>query len=466
MFEEKRIKRVLIRNTALFFMVFAVLFTLLGIFVYQVVSSNIFHSADQQLNSVIIGASISINDETNDTEPQIDDAESFIIDPSSLEDEAFDSGIYESGPDTFSYSAEATPLEPDELIEENIENNPQIIFLMRDAQGELFALAGVYATYPAYIEAVPFDSTLINEVYPAEVEGHQYRAINRQLNEADGTFNYLQAIINVDSEISILEQFTGTLVIGLVAALIACAAASYLLSKKMIGPLVDTWKKQTEFVQNASHELRTPLTVIRTTQEFLLESPQEKIIDHFEDISQTIDETDRLKRLAEGLLSLSATDSGGVRLEREEFDLNQDVMNILPLYKEHGIKQGKALSLLSSEETLVLADRNQIRQVLCALLDNAFKYTKTGGSITVEVIPQSSTVLLRIADTGIGISDENLERVFDRFYRADKARTRTEDGFGLGLSIVRNIIDLHGGSVNIEPNSPKGTIVSITLPQK
>ena len=446
--ENDRLRRESIRYTALFFVVFGLIFTLLGIFVYQTVSSNIFKAVDEQLSLPSFGvivdtvpsAALSVDNpygESSDADPSADDVGS----NDSLGEVSLSETIYSS-----------------------IENNPQTIFLARSSDGSTTDTYGIYASYPDSIEGLPFDSSVLNTPYPIDQNGHHYRAVNYRIEGNDGSASYMQAIANVDSEIAILNQFTAMLVGGLVVALVVSAGASYLLSRMTLRPIADAWAKQTEFVQNASHELRTPLTVIRTTQELLLDSPNARIVDKFEDITLTIEEAERLSRLTESLLALTATDAGRFDLAIGDVDLRNLCADVVSAYDDIALLQGKSLEFAEGDEAVLRGDRDKLRQLLAILLDNALKYTNAGDAVRLSVAVRGSDTTIRVEDTGIGIDEEDLERVFDRFYRADTARSRETGGAGLGLSIARGIIEAHGGTIRLENIEPKGVAAVVRLP--
>lgn len=486
MYEEKRIRHALIRNTLLFFIVFALIFTVLGIFVFQMVDANIFKAADAQLNgrsavsAVFVtepsmDVSVEGNTPLSETAPSSPTMDIFNNSPEyALPVEPLSEGSTESNPDqedrtgeVYSYfgGSDASFSLSQEFIEENVEENPQTIYLFRDSEGALLDAYGVRSSYPEYITTISFDKTATEEAYSIAHEGHHFRSLTLlELETTEGNLYYVQAVINVDSEIEILTRFTQTLVIGLLGALIACAAASYFLSRRTIRPIAEAWSKQTEFVQNASHELRTPLTVIQTTQELLLEDPHAKIVDHFEDITLTLEESERLRSLAENLLLLSSADSQNMPLETTPFPLDDLLADTAAVFEIVAEQDNKELTLDLDYGKTLRGDREKIRQVISILLDNALKYTEEGDSISITSREQDGMVSLAIADTGIGMGDDDLEHAFDRFFRADKARSRTNDGMGLGLSLARSILEAHGGSIEIGHHEPKGTRVTIDLP--
>ena len=252
------------------------------------------------------------------------------------------------------------------------------------------------------------------------------------------------------------------LVSTLLASVVA-VVASYILSRKTLKPIILSWNKQTEFVQNASHELRTPLTIIQAKQELLLDEPQAKIIDKVEEINTSISETRRMARLVKDLMQLAKADSNKIELQKEQINIDELIEQVTKPFIEMAKIQNKKFELNLKYCKNIKIDKNKIHQVLVIVLDNALKYTEKADKITVETYEKDSKCVLQIKDTGIGISNDGIEHIFDRFYREDKARSRETGGSGLGLSIASHIIELHGGSIKAKHNTPKGTIIEIKL---
>jgi len=216
-----------------------------------------------------------------------------------------------------------------------------------------------------------------------------------------------------------------------------------------------------DFVANVSHELRTPLTAIKGFVETLEEdaSEQQK---HFLEIVNK--HTDRLTNLVSDLLLLSRIESKGKELEVEDVNLKEVMEDVLKIFEGKSKEKNLKLKLVTPDMLpLIKVDSFLIKQLFINLIDNAIKYTKEG-EIKVEIIPQNQKVEIRVSDTGIGISEEHLERIFERFYVVDKARSRQLGGTGLGLSIVKHIVLLHNGEIFVDSRVSKGTIFAITLP--
>lgn len=235
------------------------------------------------------------------------------------------------------------------------------------------------------------------------------------------------------------------------------AIASYILSKRTLKPIFMAWEKQNEFVQNAAHELRTPLTIIQAKQQLLLKEPESRIIDKSEDISLTINETRRLTKLVKELMILATADSNQLEIKKELKNIDDVVKEVASPYIEYAQMQNKKLELELNCNKEVNIDLSKITELLIILLDNAIKYTKEGENIKVITHCKDGKATIEVADEGIGISDEQKKHLFERFYRADKARTRETGGTGLGLAIAQTIVKAHGGTIKVYNNTPKGT---------
>jgi len=223
-------------------------------------------------------------------------------------------------------------------------------------------------------------------------------------------------------------------------------------------------KIRKDFVANVSHELRTPVTVIRGYTETLLEGlltedPQKS--QQF--LSVILNHSVRLTSLISDLLSLSEMESGNFSLKLEPVDLGSTIQHAVELLEMKSSEKGVGLKTALPETATVLADQRRIDQVFFNLLDNAIKYTPSGGEVSIDAVISEKSVTVSISDTGPGIPIQSLPRVFERFYRVDPARSREQGGTGLGLAIVKHIVQLHGGSVSAESPPGRGAIFRVTL---
>jgi len=216
-----------------------------------------------------------------------------------------------------------------------------------------------------------------------------------------------------------------------------------------------------DFVANVSHELRTPLTSIRAMAETLQDGAMRdaSVACHF--LKTIIDETGRLTRISEDLLHLSQAESQSP--EKQRFNLVELCEEVTTRLKMQALQSGIKLMADLPMRLDVTANHDQIEQVLVNLLDNAIKYTPDGGEVRLTAERSTDATVVRVSDTGIGILPEDVPRIFERFYRVDKARSRQSGGTGLGLSIVKHIVEAHGGKVRVDSEFNRGTIFSFTL---
>jgi two-component system phosphate regulon sensor histidine kinase PhoR len=220
-----------------------------------------------------------------------------------------------------------------------------------------------------------------------------------------------------------------------------------------------------EFVANVSHELRTPLSLIKGYVETLLDGA----LDHPEQavrFLQTIDKhTDRLTYLIEDILTISKLESGQIALNRQPVELHGEVTRVLEDLRAVAAEHSTRTENSVPKGLLALADSDRLEQVLFNLIDNALKYGRNGGVVEIGARPaEHQNVEMWVKDDGPGIPSEAQERVFERFYRVDRARSREGGGTGLGLSIVKHIIQAHGGEVWLQSELGQGTQFNFTLP--
>lgn len=346
-------------------------------------------------------------------------------------------------------------------------NNPKYTVIVRDAALNIVNTNDLGRYYEDYENYIKFDSSNLEKVYNLKIRNNfNYRAINVKLDSSEPEdVRYIQLLVNIDSEKLLTDAFTDVIISSVAVGIILSIIASYILAKRTLIPAAETIKKQTEFVQNASHELRTPLTIIQAKQELLLREPNAKIIDKSEDISLTLNETKRLAKLTKDLMILASAYSNNMVLEKELVNIDKLIENTVKPYTEMVSLEEKELKLNLKCEKNINVDVNKIQQMLIILLDNAIKYTEKGNIIEICTSLKDSKCIIEVKDTGIGISDEGLKQVFNRFYREDRARNRETGGSGLGLSIADTIIKAHGGTIKASHNSPKGTVFTVKLPK-
>ncbi len=420
MSEEKIIKKQIIKNMFYTFIVFTIILIFFDAIIYNQISSSLYKSIDEELLNT-----------ANNYQNKI---------------------IYQE----FIDGTKITFLET--------KINPRLICIIRTANGDILNGDNIGRIYKDYLNDIEFDKTKINEIYAIKVQDkYNYRGITLKYNELQEEKIYVQLLANVDGEVEAINTMTHTLLIGNVIIIIVAIISSYILSKITLKPIIDSWKKQTEFVQNVAHELRTPLTIIQAKQELLLQEPESKIIDKSEDINIILKETKRLTKLINELMILAMADSNELKMEKEKTDIDKLINEIVIPYKDYAEMQEKEINMDLKFNKEINVDSSKISQLMIIILDNAIKYTSEKDKIEIKTYSKDGKCVIEVSDTGIGISKEATKHVFERFYREDKARSREKGGTGLGLSIAHTIVKLHGGNIKILPNEPKGTKVIIKI---
>lgn len=241
----------------------------------------------------------------------------------------------------------------------------------------------------------------------------------------------------------------------------------------MAGQLEDTLSDLTrseqmrrEFVANVSHELRTPITSIRSYAETLSDDHDMPPATQQKFLSVILNESDRMTKIVQDLLTLSRFDAGSISFDFEKFSFEKSVRDVYNATIMEAQAHGHDFALdFKSELPAIRGDRARVEQVLINMVTNAIKYTRDGGRIRMSAgVGKNGWVWCSVKDNGIGIPKEDVGKVFDRFYRVDKARSRESGGTGLGLSIAREIVQRHGGRIELESREGKGTTITLQLP--
>ena len=218
-----------------------------------------------------------------------------------------------------------------------------------------------------------------------------------------------------------------------------------------------------EFVANVSHELKTPITTIKTYAETLgIGGLDEELSQSF--IMTIEKEADRMATLVTDLLQLSHIDFKKTNWDFQNIDVSELIYDSIEHLKIFYQEKNQTVEFIHSESILVYADKTKLKQVFVNIISNAIKYTTEKGNIRIECKKYNDNAVIQIADDGIGIPQEDINRVFERFYRVDKARSRQQGGTGLGLAIAKDIVEAHGGNIYVESEYEKGSIFTIKIP--
>jgi len=230
----------------------------------------------------------------------------------------------------------------------------------------------------------------------------------------------------------------------------------------MLTSLEEAYRTQQRFVADASHELRAPLTALQGNLELLERAPDLPDAEKAEMVACLRQEIGRMGRLVSDLLALAHADAGQKLVSKKLVELDR---LLLEAFRDaRGLAKGQRLSVGELDQLQVVGDPDRLKQLLVILMDNALKYTPTGGEVSLGLRRSGGIVELTVKDTGIGISAEDLPHIFERFYRADKARSRDLGGSGLGLSIAKWIVEQHGGSISVSSIPGSGSTFTVCLP--
>lgn len=270
-----------------------------------------------------------------------------------------------------------------------------------------------------------------------------------------------------------LEDYYDMAVDGMYFLFLLCAVCimlaaggGYYMAAKNIKPLEILFAREHEFAADASHELRTPLTVLSLGVESLQNDDESKLSGFAQEVLRDMQhETKYMSRLIEALLTLARGDEENKPLARAKVDLTEVAVKVCNKMRPLAAKKGLELEYAAGDapQVFILGDKNKMEQLLIIFIDNAIKYSESG-TITVTVDADSMHAVIKVMDEGIGISESDAQKIFERFYRVDKARSRAAGGFGLGLNIARIIVVRHGGTVSVKPRSPHGSIFTVRLP--
>jgi len=338
-----------------------------------------------------------------------------------------------------------------------------------------------------------------------KIEGEDFRFIQQKV-EVNGRVYTVQMGVPADDAIETLHSFRSYLLMFAPLLLVAAAGGGYWLSRRALAPvdalvrtareiggtnlnrrlqkletgdelqrLSDTlnemldrielaFRRITEFTADASHELRTPVSLIRTEAEVALRRSRGEA-DYKESLRHILLEAERTTALIEQLLSLARADSGREKIHLQPVDLRHTLRSVLEGWRQVATIRNLQISAsLNVPDFFVLGDETLLRRLVDILLDNAFKYTSAPGSVHLSLESKGETAVITVRDSGAGIPEDEQRKIFERFYRVDKARSRAQGGAGLGLAIAHWIVTQHGGSIGVESRPGNGATFRVELP--
>ena len=325
------------------------------------------------------------------------------------------------------------------------------------------------------LDRVTFNKKDLNHIRQLHVQNSYgqdeiYRVILTEMNIESVSTNikYAAVLINTSQLEQISQNHEQLIVVVMASFWILSLIASLYLARVSVKPLLESMQKQQSFVENASHELRTPLAVLQNRLETLFRKPEATIMESSESIASSLEEVRNMRFLTTNLLNLARRDDG---INPELGEVQPDFFNTtFTNYEMIASENNRVFHFENRIHRTIITDKLLLKQLMTILFDNAVKYTEEEGVIHFVIAATERNLYLSVADDGIGISAVDKKKIFDRFYRVDKARTRQKGGFGLGLSLAKQIVDALKGSINVKDNKPHGTIfevkISIQTPSK
>ncbi len=315
----------------------------------------------------------------------------------------------------------------------------------------------------------------------ARKAGEQGDPISRTLSGSEGEVRVLSlpvtnqsgkliAVVQAAQSRRLIQETVSSLILILVpvgfGALLLAGVGGLFMSRRAMQPVQDSFQRQRTFIADASHELKTPLALVKIGAEVMGRNPTDP--DNREIVEDQLSEIDRMNALLSDLLVLARLDAGRLDVERKPFDLSVVAAETAGRFLKRAADERLHLEIEVPGSLPARGDPERTAQVLAALLDNAVRYTPEGGTITVSGRNLDGGAEASVQDTGTGVPSEHLPRIFDRFYRAEEARTRAGGGTGLGLSIARDLARAQGGDLSAE-NTPKagesgGAIFRLRVP--
>ncbi len=347
--------------------------------------------------------------------------------------------------------------------------NTQVILWSKN--GEILNKAAIGGRFNQ-IKELKMDTKNLNTIQNIELNEDSgssalsFRSITKKAETNQDGVAYIQILENTNQIKNSLATFRTIMILCMIVFWILSIGISYYLSSLSMRPIILSWRRQKEFVENASHELRTPLTIIQNSLEHLFTKPNHTIIEESESIAQALSETRRLTGLTSDLLTIARNDSDQQLLSKQMINTQEYIEQLVKPFQEMAIIDGKEFILHNDATLEVPIDEKKIHQVLVILLDNALKYTNPEDKIILDSSVNHKEWLIHVKNTGPSISEEDQARIFDRFYREDQSRAKETGGYGLGLAIAKQVIEQHHGQISVSNYLPQGVDFKVQLPLK
>ena len=335
-----------------------------------------------------------------------------------------------------------------------------------DANGNITTVnMGFNTEEDFYSELVPdlIASDTQNGTIHSSTSEEQSNIWQYQIKNTDG--GYIIAFVEVSREISFLRGLLLVLILTMIISTLGAVMISWLFANRSIKPIEEAYNKQKQFIADASHELKTPLAAINTNLDVLLSHTDSTIADEKKWLVYIKDETKRMIKLTQDLLYLTRTENTKDNTVYSKISWTQIVNNAVMLMEARAFENGQTITADISDGIFVTASEDKLKQLCLILVDNAIKYTPNGENIIITLNKKGNDAVFTVKNTGIGIKDDDIAHLFDRFYRADKSRTNDKNfGYGLGLPIAKAITKSLDGHIFVSSKENEYTEFKVKLP--
>jgi signal transduction histidine kinase len=292
---------------------------------------------------------------------------------------------------------------------------------------------------------------------------HYVHIYSTPLTADNKLIGYLQIELNLHNRDRSVNTFASTMTWVAPFLLVGLAISGYFFASKAAQPIERSFEVLRQFMADAGHELSTPISIIQANAE-QMETEIERPPDGVDRLAVICRSNERLGNLVQDLMLLSKMESPQIEPRRALVDFEKLVAGVLEEFDAPFMAQNIKLTTGKMQPALIWGDTDALKRLVTNLLQNSLRYTEAGGTVTVNLETANKVAKLVVSDTGIGIPPDCVDKIFDRFYRVDKSRSRAQGGSGLGLSIVKAIVDSHKGRIELASTVGHGTTVTVTLP--
>lgn len=338
---------------------------------------------------------------------------------------------------------------------------PSVSFaLITDNEGNILSISSIFIMEEAFYEAAK-TTVLSQNVNTGSLKFEDKYWGFMIKPHSDG---HRIVFLDITPQKGFLTNLIYTFFIVACIMLIVIFFISRFFANKSIKPIKEAFNKQKQFIADASHELKTPLAVINTNLDVLLSNEEESIKNQSKWLYYIKSETERMTKLIKDLLYLTQVDYSNIKMIFTSFNLSEVVENIILTMEAVIFENNISLDYNIEPNLITHGNSEQLQQVVMILLDNAVKYTDSKGVVSISLKKHHSTLLLSVSNTCEGISQEDIEKIFHRFYRIDQSRSRKSGGYGLGLAIAKTIVEQHGGRIYAKSVLNESTTFTVELP--